>query len=569
MKRAPVFLSLALLLAFVLVSDVCAQEQEGWDVYRKARPKGIAKLSVQSPALGKILAPLGIPEGPPIEYDRTVTMDSVTIVIGPSEPDQFYGFPKSKPKFKKDDVVLLKANPPNGWTGYNLFVLEHGAKIEPGAVFVYDVEYPVMLQIYTSNDYTGQDTSAIIGAPDGEIVNFIGSGRTEKLFPEQVGSFGLTGAGNIIMHNVVIHNHQYGLSMNLTNFRNSKIEGSNVYVFNNTIGFVPPGDPENKMRKNLGLNGYKEFDAQLNLTDSWFSGNWYADIGPIMKYSRFGGTVTSSALISPRPVWVEDIGQQWIDRKLELRDCGFKADVMPYLDERISFAKNMVKLTETINGSVSQYWPIQAPNIAFDINRNGVLDINDLKYLADRFSQPINGANVPWYLDYNNNGVVDLEDLLAAGFQYTNTTSINELANSAKAESLATVLVRYQLIVDAIKADTKLWNVFGPLLTPTAVEDEQAAIPSKFALNQNYPNPFNSQTIIRFTIEKDGEVRLVIRNLLGRVVRTLVQEHKESGWHTQKWDGRNEMGVPLASGVYLYELRSGSEYLVRKLMILR
>ena len=560
MKRIIVAISIAATL--LLFWADAASAKDGWDLYRKARPTGLAKLVADSYVAGKVLTPFGVPEGPPIEYDRTANMDSVTIVIGPIGPDFFYSYPEWPARFASHDVILLKGNPPNSNKEYTIIVIQEESVIDPGASFIYDKENPILLQFWTGLD--PEEPTTTIGAPDGEIVNFIGSGRTEKLFPEEIGSFGITGAGSIAMHNVVIADHQYGMSVNLTNFRNSSVTGSGVYVFNNTIGFIPPGDPDNRMQA-----GGREYDAQLNLTDSWFGNNLYADIGPIRKYSRFGGTISQSALMSPRPIIVEDIGKQWIERKLELRDCAYNADIIPYLDAQFSFASKMVKLTQAVNGSVSQYWPIEAPLLLFDSNHDGILDTGDLKYLADRFSQPIGGLEVPWYLDTNNNGAVDLEDLLVAGFQYTGTASVEEMANSAKAESLATVLVRYPDIVAAVRQNTTLWDALGSLLAPTAIKDESTAKPSQFALHQNYPNPFNSQTTIRFAIGRPTEVQLVVRDLLGRVVRVLTQEYLGIGIYSEKWDGKNEQGVDVGSGVYLYEMKAGSERLVKKLMILR
>lgn len=558
MKRIIVVVLSAAALLLFWADAASAQEKEGWDVYRRARPAGLAKLPAP---VGKLLAPFGVPEGPPIEYDRTVNMDSVTIVIGPSEP--MFSYDKFITVITKNDVVLLKGNPPDDRKRYNDIALYFGIQIEPGAVIVFDREHPVMLGFLSSFD--PETPTATIGTPGGEMVNFIGSGRTEKLFPEEVGSFGIAGSGDITMHNTIIHNHQYGMSVGPTNFKNSSLAGSGVYVFNNTVGLIPPGDPNNEMRF-----GVKEFEVKLNLTDSWFGNNLYADIGPIRKYSRFGGTLSNTALMSPRPIVVEDMGEQWIDRKLELRDCVFGADVLPYLDERVSFASSMVALTETDqNGFISQFWPQVPPVVSFDYNDNGMIDTGDLRYLADRFSQPINGSEVPWYLDGNGNGVVDLEELLAVGFAYTGAASVEELANSAKAESLATVLVRYPDIVAAVRQNTTLWDALGSLLAPTAIKDESTAKPSQFALHQNYPNPFNSQTTIRFAIGRPTEVQLVVRDLLGRVVRVLTQEYLGIGIYSEKWDGKNEQGVDVGSGVYLYEMKAGSERLVKKLMILR
>jgi hypothetical protein len=85
---------------------------------------------------------------------------------------------------------------------------------------------------------------------------------------------------------------------------------------------------------------------------------------------------------------------------------------------------------------------------------------------------------------------------------------------------------------------------------------ENTGIPEDFALFQNYPNPFNPETEIRFQLPKAGHVVMKIYNLLGEEIRTLVDEQREAGYHTVRWDGKDKNGKPVASGVYLYQLRA-------------
>jgi hypothetical protein len=81
--------------------------------------------------------------------------------------------------------------------------------------------------------------------------------------------------------------------------------------------------------------------------------------------------------------------------------------------------------------------------------------------------------------------------------------------------------------------------------------------PSVFALSQNYPNPFNQTTKIEFTLAKSGFVSLNIYDILGRKVRTLVSEHLSSGYKSVLWDGKNDSGKDVASGIYFYQMKVG------------
>lgn len=89
-----------------------------------------------------------------------------------------------------------------------------------------------------------------------------------------------------------------------------------------------------------------------------------------------------------------------------------------------------------------------------------------------------------------------------------------------------------------------------------------------FILYQNYPNPFNPETTIRFQIGSPQKVSLVIYDILGRKVRTLINNNMLPGVHAIKWDGRNKEGSSASSGIYFYRLKvvssgSGSEVFVK------
>ena len=104
----------------------------------------------------------------------------------------------------------------------------------------------------------------------------------------------------------------------------------------------------------------------------------------------------------------------------------------------------------------------------------------------------------------------------------------------------------------------------------TAVETfDQASVPQAFSLAQNAPNPFNSNTVIRFALPQPSQVELTIYNLLGQPVAVLAQGPSAAGTFSVRWDGRDQTGRAVTSGVYLYQLRAGEYTEVRKLLLLR
>ena len=97
--------------------------------------------------------------------------------------------------------------------------------------------------------------------------------------------------------------------------------------------------------------------------------------------------------------------------------------------------------------------------------------------------------------------------------------------------------------------------------------DDIALIPREFELYQNFPNPFNPETSISYALPKPAHLVLKIYDVLGRHVRTLVNEHKAAGIHEVIWEGRDERGKLLPSGVYLYKVQAGEFEAVRKMLL--
>jgi hypothetical protein len=88
-------------------------------------------------------------------------------------------------------------------------------------------------------------------------------------------------------------------------------------------------------------------------------------------------------------------------------------------------------------------------------------------------------------------------------------------------------------------------------------------------LLQNYPNPFNPVTTIAYSLAEGGYVELKIFNVQGQRIRTLVSESKRPGRYQVSWDGENDRGRAVTSGIYFYRLQTGSFVSVRKMIILR
>ena len=99
--------------------------------------------------------------------------------------------------------------------------------------------------------------------------------------------------------------------------------------------------------------------------------------------------------------------------------------------------------------------------------------------------------------------------------------------------------------------------------------DDELGIPDVFALHQNYPNPFNPVTTIRFDVPQESHVQMDIYNILGQRVRTLINGTMQPGYHAIRWNGTNDTGKPLASGMYIYRIHSSEFTSVKKLVLMK
>jgi len=93
------------------------------------------------------------------------------------------------------------------------------------------------------------------------------------------------------------------------------------------------------------------------------------------------------------------------------------------------------------------------------------------------------------------------------------------------------------------------------------------AIPDEFAIHQNYPNPFNPVTTLRYDLPENGHVNITIYDMLGRQVKTLINEYQDPGYRSIIWDATNDYGKPVSAGMYLYQIQAG-EYISTKKMVL-
>lgn len=105
--------------------------------------------------------------------------------------------------------------------------------------------------------------------------------------------------------------------------------------------------------------------------------------------------------------------------------------------------------------------------------------------------------------------------------------------------------------------------------TTTPVRELKGDIPTAFSLEQNYPNPFNPTTTIEYDLPKDAKVVLNIYNVLGQEVRTLINIKQQPGYKRVVWDGKDDFGKTVSSGILIYRLQAGDFIQIKKMLFLK
>ena len=202
--------------------------------------------------------------------------------------------------------------------------------------------------------------------------------------------------------------------------------------------------------------------------------------------------------------------------------------------------------------------------LAADANRDGAVDLQDLVFVASQFGQSgaENGADV------NGDGIVDITDiLLVAGALAT-----DKGAPSAYSRSIGLLTAAE---VEQWLGHTQHINIKTPnVQRGIAVLQSLLAVltPKKTVLLSNYPNPFNPETWIPYQLAAAADVTIRIYATSGGLVRTLALGSQSAGIYQSRsrsayWDGKNELGEPVASGIYFYRLSAGRFTATRRMVI--
>jgi hypothetical protein len=97
----------------------------------------------------------------------------------------------------------------------------------------------------------------------------------------------------------------------------------------------------------------------------------------------------------------------------------------------------------------------------------------------------------------------------------------------------------------------------------------ETILPERFNLHQNYPNPFNPVTTLRYDLPNNSLLTIIIYDMLGREVKTLINQTQNGGYKSILWDGTNDHDHSVSSGVYLYRIQAGNYMRSKKMVLLK
>ena len=94
-------------------------------------------------------------------------------------------------------------------------------------------------------------------------------------------------------------------------------------------------------------------------------------------------------------------------------------------------------------------------------------------------------------------------------------------------------------------------------------------LPTSYVIHQNYPNPFNPVTTLRYDLPEDALVNITIYDMMGRVVKTMVNTEQNAGFKSVRWNATNDKGSPVSAGLYLYTIEAGQFRQTKKMALLK
>jgi hypothetical protein len=149
-----------------------------------------------------------------------------------------------------------------------------------------------------------------------------------------------------------------------------------------------------------------------------------------------------------------------------------------------------------------------------------------------------------------------------------NTTDLTDTSDAVTGLAGNTTYY-WRVFATNVAGDGALSESWQFTTSATSADRESSSIPKHYALLPVCPNPFNPVTTITYLLPKKTEVSLIIYNSMGQAIRKLASESRKAGKYTVSWDGRNNRGIPVTSGLYLCRFTAGNHEFTQKMLLMR
>ena len=240
-------------------------------------------------------------------------------------------------------------------------------------------------------------------------------------------------------------------------------------------------------------------------------------------------------------------------RALPLSMAGLNSDARFYLDAGTELPRVGEEMAILV--SLEDFAELKAYGLSVSY------DPQVLTYVEARVENSILGSG-----EFADGQLMSRKDGVVSVAVYGDVAIEGDLGLSLVFRSLKDIEDSYIEIVDGEVRDGNYG--LNTLDSPVSVRIQTR--PEVYALRNNYPNPFNPETTLKYDLPEAGDVKLEVYNMLGQVVRTLVNEHQTAGRYAVQWDATNDLGQNMSSGIYFYRVRVGGEFTdVKKMLLLK
>ena len=350
------------------------------------------------------------------------------------------------------------------------------------------------------------------------------------------------------------------------------LEGNETYVVSTTDTFTTVTASPNYQEYCYNVSAYWSTDDYGELESR------HSNVACTVPYTLGDADFDSDCDISDVLVVVDFILEEDFPTEDEFRNVDVN------MDEEINIA-DVVTMVDMIFGGAGR-------SVEFDASEVAYIDLvpdyahSSLSFEIE-YSGPVRGFEFeleydPALVDVYSPGLSNFQDHVMVSSKESGTGVLKILAADLQGgaiegldRSFITIPVEFKgnqyqvasVTMEGIKlagADGSLVNVVARTTT-----SDVKVIPGEFALQQNFPNPFNPSTEIRYDLPEEGFVNLAIYNMMGQKVRTLRSETMQPGYHSMVWDGRNDVGSQVATGMYFYSIHTGSFQATKKMLFLK